>query len=62
MRSPLNNEKRRGKFVCAGCGSPLFSSEVGDEPTTAHQRLCGCVRLLTRAGTQAASSGRDMHS
>lgn len=26
--SPLNNEKRRGKFVCAGCGTPLFSSEA----------------------------------
>lgn len=26
--SPLNNEKRRGKFVCAGCGTPLFSSET----------------------------------
>lgn len=26
--SPLNNEKRRGQFVCAGCGTPLFSSEA----------------------------------
>jgi peptide methionine sulfoxide reductase MsrB len=26
--SPLNNEKRRGKFVCAGCGTPLFSSDA----------------------------------
>lgn len=26
--SPLNNEKRRGKFVCAGCNTPLFSSET----------------------------------
>jgi peptide-methionine (R)-S-oxide reductase len=24
--SPLNNEHRRGTFVCAGCGLPLFSS------------------------------------
>ena len=24
--SPLNNEKRAGTFVCAGCGQPLFSS------------------------------------
>eukprot|EP00879_Flechtneria_rotunda_P011879 GHRR01012408.1.p1 GENE.GHRR01012408.1~~GHRR01012408.1.p1 ORF type:complete len:193 (+),score=45.54 GHRR01012408.1:174-752(+) len=24
--SPLNKEKRRGTFVCAGCSAPLFSS------------------------------------
>jgi peptide-methionine (R)-S-oxide reductase len=24
--SPLNNEKRKGRFVCAGCRLPLFSS------------------------------------
>ena len=24
--SPLNNEKRQGTFLCAGCGLPLFSS------------------------------------
>ena len=25
--SPLDNEKRRGTFVCAGCALPLFRSE-----------------------------------
>jgi len=25
--SPLNNEKRKGTFVCAGCELPLFTSE-----------------------------------
>lgn len=24
--SPLNNEKRKGTFICAGCATPLFSS------------------------------------
>jgi peptide-methionine (R)-S-oxide reductase len=26
--SPLDREKRRGTFVCAGCDQPLFSSET----------------------------------
>jgi len=26
--SPLNNEKREGTYVCAGCALPLFSSEM----------------------------------
>lgn len=26
--SPLNDEKRKGQFVCAGCGTPLFSSDM----------------------------------
>ena len=26
--SPLDREKRRGTFVCAGCGNPLYSSET----------------------------------
>jgi len=26
--SPLNTEKRKGVFVCAGCDLPLFSSET----------------------------------
>jgi peptide-methionine (R)-S-oxide reductase len=26
--SPLNDEKRAGTFVCAGCGHPLFSSRT----------------------------------
>lgn len=26
--SPLNGEQRKGHFVCAGCGQPLFSSDM----------------------------------
>jgi peptide-methionine (R)-S-oxide reductase len=26
--SPLNDEKRTGTFVCAGCGTPLFTSDM----------------------------------
>ncbi len=26
--SPLNKEKREGRFLCAGCGKPLFQSDT----------------------------------
>ena len=26
--SPLNDEKRKGEFICAGCDLPLYSSET----------------------------------
>jgi peptide-methionine (R)-S-oxide reductase len=26
--SPLNHEKRRGRYLCAGCALPLFTSEM----------------------------------
>jgi peptide-methionine (R)-S-oxide reductase len=32
--SPLNREKRPGRFACAGCGQPLFSSESKYESGT----------------------------
>ncbi len=32
--SPLNDEKRNGTFVCAGCELPLFSSETKFESGT----------------------------
>jgi peptide-methionine (R)-S-oxide reductase len=32
--SPLNQEKRPGEFVCAGCGQPLYSSETKFESGT----------------------------
>ncbi|RLQ87511.1 peptide-methionine (R)-S-oxide reductase MsrB [Notoacmeibacter ruber] len=32
--SPLNEEKREGTFVCAGCGRPLFASDAKYESGT----------------------------
>lgn len=32
--SPLNAEKRKGTFVCAGCGQPLFDSDTKFESGT----------------------------
>jgi len=32
--SPLNKEKRAGTFKCAGCGTPLFSSDTKFESGT----------------------------
>ena len=32
--SPLNEEKRTGAFVCAGCGTPLFDSATKFESGT----------------------------
>ena len=32
--SPLNNEHREGKFVCAACGLPLFDSDTKFESGT----------------------------
>ena len=32
--SPLNQEKRKGRFLCAGCDLPLFSSETKFESGT----------------------------
>ncbi len=32
--SPLNQEKRAGTFVCAGCGKPLFATDTKFESGT----------------------------
>jgi peptide-methionine (R)-S-oxide reductase len=32
--SPLNQEKRNGRYLCAGCGAPLFTADMKFESGT----------------------------
>ncbi len=49
--SPLNNEKRKGTFECAGCDLPLFSSDTKFESGTGwpsfYQPLPGAIGTTT---------------
>jgi peptide-methionine (R)-S-oxide reductase len=49
--SPLNHEKRKGTFACAGCAQPLFSSDTKFESGTGwpsfYEPLPGAVGTTT---------------
>ena len=49
--SPLNKEKRKGTFACAGCDLPLFSSDTKFESGTGwpsfYEPLAGAVDTTT---------------
>ena len=49
--SPLNQEKRKGVFVCAGCGQELFSSDTKYESGTGwpsfYDALPGAIETKT---------------
>ena len=41
--SPLNEEKRTGTFVCAGCGQPLFASDMKYDSKTGWPSFFTCI-------------------
>ncbi|RPH45058.1 MAG: peptide-methionine (R)-S-oxide reductase [Burkholderiales bacterium] len=41
--SPLNHEHRKGTFVCAGCGTPLFTSDMKFESGTGWPSFFGTL-------------------
>jgi len=49
--SPLNNEHRKGRFVCAGCDLPLFTSDTKFDSGTGWpsftRPIAGAVRTHT---------------
>lgn len=49
----LNDEKRDGKFHCAGCGAPLFSSE------TKYDSGSGWPSFTAPAGPEMVDEHRD---
>ena len=51
--SPLNAEKRAGRFVCAGCGAELFDSDTKFESGTGWPSFWG-----PREGAVATSTDR----
>jgi peptide-methionine (R)-S-oxide reductase len=42
--SPLNNEKRKGTFVCAGCALTLFESKTKYDSGTGWPSFYDCIR------------------
>ena len=55
--SPLNHEKRKGMFVCAGCGKELFASDTKYESGTGWPSFTQPIQPNSVAYIQNSSSG-----
>ena len=54
--SPLNKEKRRGTFACAGCGLPLFASSTKFDSGTGWPSFYAALPDAIRTSNDRASA------
>jgi peptide-methionine (R)-S-oxide reductase len=61
--SPLNEEKRKGTFVCAGCALPLFDSSTKYDSGTGWPSFWDCIkgRVETKPEGSAAYRYYEYH-
>ena len=54
--SPLNHEKRKGTFVCAGCALPLFDSATKYDSGTGWPSFYDCIKGHVAAQSEIRTS------
>jgi peptide-methionine (R)-S-oxide reductase len=61
--SPLNREYRRGTFICAGCGLPLFTSGMKFDSGTGWPSFFSVIEgnIATKTDRKLASARTEYH-